>query len=92
MKGNPVKMETHRYVNRTEYVTGEDGAHWREATPVELMRILDEEPEHRVIVNHGEPCPASKYAGMYLAGSYPFLPGICHLMPVYVEVTCVGAA
>lgn len=81
-------MQVSYYGNRVERVTA-DGAHWREATPAELVTLLCDEPEHRVIVGPGPPVPAGKYADMYLPGHYPFLPGICVLLPVYAEVVCL---
>lgn len=84
-------IETRYYGSgRTEHVTPEDGAHWREATPAELHRLLREDPWHRVIVGvRGQAVPACHFSGMVLAGGYPFLPGIAALIPVYAEIECL---
>lgn len=69
----------------------EDGKHWREAMPQELYDLTKKDPEHLVFFGRGEPQPASAFEDTCLPGGYPYLAGIAALLPVYVEVVCVGA-
>lgn len=61
--------------------TTPDGRRWVEATGREIHDLAD---DGLVYWGKGVPEPKSKYAGMYLPGDYPYLEGVCGLIPLYI--------